>query len=83
MHMATISSMNGNLLQNIHSGRVSCKVTIPDFDLNPGTYVLVMCIHDGKSYLYRDIVKRFVVTRGERFSWGVKDFTYEYQVETK
>jgi ABC-type polysaccharide/polyol phosphate transport system ATPase subunit len=81
LHMATISSMNGDLLQDIHAGGVDCEIAIPDFDLNPGTYVLVMCIHDGKSYLYRNIVKRFVVTRGDRFSWGVKDFRYLYEVK--
>ena len=58
-----------------------CEIAIPDFDLNPGTYILVMCIHDGKSYLYRNIVKRFIVTSGDRFSWGVKDFAYTYDVK--
>lgn len=80
LHISTISTMNGALLKDRHDGVVSCEIRIPDFDLNPGRYVLVMCIHDGKSYLHRDIAKHIVVTGGEKFTWGIKDFDYAYIV---
>ena len=80
LHMSTISSLNGNLLKHIHEGQVECEIHIPDFDLNPGKYAVVMCIHDGKSYLYRNIVRYVVIKGGEKHTWGVKDFQYEYRV---
>ena len=80
LRMSVLSTLNGDLLKHIHQGEVRCSVRIPDFNLAPGTYVLVMPIHEGKSYLYRDIVKKFVVRGGGEMSWGLTDFQYEYHV---
>jgi len=77
----TISTLNGDMIKHITSGNVSCKVTIPDINLNPGKYVLVMPIHEGHSYLYRNVVKKFLVTGSNRMTWGIIDFKYEYQVD--
>lgn len=79
-HISTISSLNGDLLKDIHEGHIRCEVHIPDFDLNPGKHIFVMCVHDGKSYLYRDIVKIVVVRGASKHTWGIKDFNYEYIV---
>lgn len=81
LQLTTISSLNEHLLDNVHDGTVRCSITIEDMALAPGNYVLVMPIHEGKSYLYRDIVKEFVVKGGERLSWGVLDFKYSYRVD--
>jgi len=80
--MSSISTLNGNLLKSVHEGRVQCEVTIPDFDLAPGNYVLVMPIHEGHSYLYREVVKEFVVVSGGQMTWGIKEFRYEYRIES-
>ena len=76
-----ISTLNEDLLKGVHAGEVRCRVVIPDLNLVPGSYVLVMPIHEGKSYLYRDIVKRFVVTGMGGLTWGVMDFKYDYHVD--
>lgn len=77
----TISTLNGDVIKHITSGQVSCKVTIPDFNLNPGKYVLVIPIHEGHSYLYRNVAKEFQVTGNNRITWGIIDFKYEYIVD--
>jgi len=78
--LSALSTLNGNLLRSIHEGEINCSVRIPDFNLNPGTYLLIMPIHEGKSYLYRNIVKEFVVTGRKRLTWQLVDFRYEYSV---
>ncbi len=77
-----ITTINGDLLRPYHDGAVCCKVGIPDFDLNPGKYVLVLVIHDGRGYLYRNVIKRFVVQGDGRHVWGVKDFLHDYHVSS-
>jgi ABC-type polysaccharide/polyol phosphate transport system ATPase subunit len=76
----TISTLNGDVIKHITSGQVSCKVKIPDVNLNPGKYALVMPIHEGHSYLYRNVVKEFLVKGNNRMTSGIIDFNYEYQV---
>ncbi|MCA9416541.1 MAG: ABC transporter ATP-binding protein [Candidatus Omnitrophica bacterium] len=78
--VSAISTLNGDLLKSVHDGVVDCSVTIPDFNLCPGEYVLLMPVHEGKSYLYRDKVKEFVVTGPGRLTWHLLDFQYDYQV---
>lgn len=77
---STISTLNGDLLKNVHAGQISGQVTIPDFNLNPGKYVLVMPIHEGHSYLYRNVVKEFIVTGHDGMTWGLIDLKYTYRV---
>ncbi len=80
LFFTTISTLNGDMIKHIRSGRVQCRVTIPDFNLNPGKYILLMPIHEGHSYLYRNVVKEFVVTGSDRITWGLMDFNYQYEV---
>lgn len=82
LQLSAISTLNGDLLQHVREGPVRCAVRIPDLNLSPGEYVLVMPIHEGKSYLYRDVVKRFFVRSAGRLAWAVLDFRYEYKVYT-
>ncbi|MCH7959946.1 MAG: ABC transporter ATP-binding protein [Candidatus Hydrogenedentes bacterium] len=77
-----LSTLNGDLLKGVRDGEVRCRVTIPDFNLNPGHYVLVMPIHEGKSYLYRNVVREFAVVGRNQLTWEVMDFRYEYEVST-
>ena len=83
MRLTTISTLNGDLLKNIHEGVVSCEVKIDDFHFTPGAYVLVMPIHEGKSYLYRTVVKEFMVTTNGSLTWQLTDLKYDYRVHTK
>lgn len=80
--LATISTLNGDRLTHVRGGEVRCRVHIRDFYLNPGKYVLVMPIHEGKSYLYRDIVKEFTVKAGPKLAWNLSDFDYDLDVLT-
>ena len=80
LRLTTISTLNGDLVRHIHRGEVSCDVRIKDFPFNPGTYVLVMPIHEGKSYLYRNVVKEFVVTSNGQVTWELADLQYDYEV---
>ena len=59
---SAISTLNGDLLKNRASNLVRCQVRFPDFNFAPGKYVLLMPVHEGRSYLYRDVVKRFTIT---------------------
>lgn len=81
LKMNALSTLNGDLIKDIHEGEVRCRVRIPDFNLNPGHYVVVLPIHEGKSFLYRNVVKEFMVTSNGRFNWELVDFRYEYEVE--
>ncbi len=81
LRIAAVSTLNGDLLKDIHEGTVRCTVRIPDFNLNPGEYVLVMPIHEGKSYLWRGIVHQFVVTAPNKLTWELVDLRCEYTVE--
>jgi len=78
--LTTISSLNGDRLKNKHSGSVHCRVTISDFNLNPGSYVIVMPIHDGQAYLSRNMVSNFRVLPHGNLTWGRVDFSHTYEV---
>ena len=79
-HMTAISTLNGDLLASIHEGRVECEVTIPDLNLAPGRYVLVMPIHEGHAYLWRGVVREFTVVGSPRMSWGLIDLKYHDRI---
>lgn len=81
--MSAISTLNGDLLVACNKGTIQCSVHIADFNLAPGHYVLIMPIHEGHSYLFRDIVLQFTVTNAGRMVWGNVDFSYTYSVEQR
>ena len=83
LQLGTISTLNGDELRSVHEKTVRCTVRIPDFNLSPGEYVLVMPVHEGKSYLYRDIGKHFVVKSAGRLAWALLDFTHEIRVRSE
>lgn len=74
------STINGQKIKHIHEGRVSCRVTIKDFNLTPGSYALILAVQEGPAYLYRNIVKEFVVTSRDNMTWGYLEFNYTYEV---
>ncbi len=80
LNLTTLSTLNGDLLKHITEGRVHCVCEIDDFDFNPGTYMLVLAVHEGRSYLYRNVVKTFSVVSGPALTWGLRDFKYRYHV---
>ncbi len=80
LHLSTLSTLNGDLVKHITQGRVHCICDIEDFDFNPGTYALVLAVHEGRSYLYRNVVKMFSVVGGPALTWGIRDFKYRYEV---
>lgn len=79
--MTTISTLNGDKVKHIKNGKVHCKIKIDKLPLNPNDYVIVMPIHEGHSYFYRNIVKEFLVTKHQdMMHWGLNTFEYEYKV---
>jgi hypothetical protein len=44
---------------------------VRDLTLAPGNYVAVLPIHEGHSYLYRNVVAKFRVTGGGEMFWGL------------
>ncbi len=82
--MTTISTLNGDKVKHIKNGKVHCKIKIDKLPLNPNDYVIVMPIHEGHSYLYRNIVKEFLVTKHQdMMHWGLNTFEHEYIKELK
>jgi ABC-type polysaccharide/polyol phosphate transport system ATPase subunit len=81
--VSAIAAMKGDHLAHIHHGRVECEVRIRDFNFCPGTYVLMLPICEGRSYLYRDVVKEFFVSSGGEVFWGVTDLDYSWHVEQR
>ena len=82
-HVAAIASLQKGIHKGIQNGWVRGEVHIPDFDLTPGTYVIVMPICQGKSYLFRDVVKEFAVSGGGELFWGVKEFKCVHEVRNE
>jgi len=79
--LATISTLNQDLLKDqSEAGVVHCRVRIPDMVLAPGNYVVTISIHDGKPYLWRDVILTFRVRTSELLTWGDINLPYSYEV---
>ena len=78
LHITTISSLNGDILKKYNDGHISCKLEIDSMILNPGHYIMVMCIHDGHSYLRRNIEYEFSVVSHSNLCWGLTNFSYKW-----
>jgi len=78
--IAAIATAEDDRFADIHLGRVTYEVHIPDFDFCPGHYVIVMPIADGQYYLWRDIVKEFFVESGGRRCVGIKHIQHKYSI---
>lgn len=78
--ITTISTLNGDLVKTFHDGKVSGVITIKDLNLSPGEYVIVMPIHDGLEYLFRDEVGTFKIISRKNLCWGISSFKYDYEV---
>ena len=75
--ISALATMKNQLLEHIHTGKVCCELTIPDFDYTPGVYVIMLPICDGKSYLFRNVVKEFMVDGGGGLFWGITEPKHE------
>ena len=78
--ITTISTLNGDLLKEKSKGKVTGKVYIPDLVLTPGKYIIVMPVHEGHSYLFRDKVSEFRVVGREKLTWGLLTYDYQYHI---
>ncbi len=78
--ITAFSTLNGDLLTDVHEGEVRCSVHLPDFCLAPGKYVLLLPIHEGRSYLHRNVAKRFEVAGDGRLYWNPLDLRYTAHV---
>lgn len=80
LRLTAIRSQDVDVFRQISMGSVQGWVKISDFNLNPGNYVLVMPILEGHSFLYRNVVKKFMV-RGDRTdSLGLVNLRYNYEM---
>lgn len=57
------------------------RIAIPDFNFDPGTYIAVLPIQEGKNYLYRQVVAKSVVEVNGKLAWEIVDFRYEFETE--
>lgn len=80
LHLTAMSTLNSEVLKEKEEGTILCEANVKQMVLAPGEYVLVMPVHEGHSYLYRDVVKEFVVTKSRKitFIWGLCSLDYEY-----
>jgi ABC-type polysaccharide/polyol phosphate transport system ATPase subunit len=80
--IATLSSLNGDLLNHIKDpGTVQVRARVKDLALGAGRYVAVLAIHDGASYLYRNIATQFTVQSGAVMTWNlVCNFASDYEI---
>lgn len=76
--VTTITTLNGDLLSHIHEGSVKCKLKLSSLNLVPGEYIITTSIHDGSSYLYRDLVKTIRIKASNSLTWGLMDLKPEY-----
>jgi ABC-type polysaccharide/polyol phosphate transport system ATPase subunit len=83
LRIASIASMTDDRFKDIHEGRVTCEVRIPDFDFSPGSYLIMMPIADGQRYLWRDIVKEFAVVGEHGPYFGIKDISHTCSVKAE
>lgn len=75
--VSALATMKNQLLEHIHTGKVCCELVVPDFDYTPGVYVIMLPICDGKSYLFRNVVKEFMVDGGGGLFWGITEPKHE------
>jgi ABC-type polysaccharide/polyol phosphate transport system ATPase subunit len=81
--VSAIATLKDNELGHVHSGHVYCEVQLRDFNFVPGTYVIMLPICEGRSYLYRNVVKEFLVTGSGEIFWGIVDHSYDFHVEVR
>lgn len=75
-----ISSMNIDIFPSACRGRVECKIKIDDFNLSPGSYKIVIPIHEGRSWLWRNIVKEIKIISNGSLCWAITTFDVEYKL---
>lgn len=81
--IATISTLNQDLLKGLGGDEaVHCRVKIPNLPLASGEYVVTISIHDGKPYLWRDVILTFQVEQSPMMTWGEYALPYSYEVYT-
>lgn len=80
LHMTSVSTLNGDLLKRPAGRTVHCRVTIAHLGFAPGKYVVMMPIHEGRSYLHRDCLLTFTVVSGGQMTWGLSNLDYRYDV---
>ncbi|KQW31322.1 hypothetical protein ASE36_03405 [Rhizobium sp. Root274] len=76
--ITTLTTLNQQMTGKHHPGVIAHKIAIDDLNINPGKYVIVISIHEGHSYLFRNIVGRFKTINGETLTWGLVNFSHTY-----
>lgn len=79
--VSALATMKRGELRGVRTGKVTCEAHIRNFNLCPGAYVIMLPICEGRSYLFRDVVKEFYVTGGGEVFWGFVDLDYHIEVE--
>ena len=80
--LATVSTLNGDLLKHHDNNTVLCRASISDICFSPGPYVVTISIHEGSAYLWRDAIFTFRITPGRYMVWNQISLQYEYEVYT-
>ena len=77
-HITTLSTLNISSFKKQREGHVSFTWTLRRSCLNPGNYVVVLCIHEGFSYLFRKHITTFSVNESKNGVWGIITLDSEY-----
>lgn len=75
-----LSSIKSNDIKNV-GGKISGKLFIDNINLSPGNYKLVMPIHEGSSYLFRDTIVELEVKGISAFNKGILMPRYEFEIK--
>ena len=78
--LATVSTLNGDLLKYHDNNTVLCRASISDMCFSPGHYVVTISIHEGSAYLWRDAILTFRITPGRYMVWNQISLQYDYYV---
>ncbi len=81
--ITAISTLNEDFNLPDDNNCVNLTLSIDKLPLNPGTYVITMPIHEGHSYLFRDIVAEFAIYPSGKLHWGTCAFPYNYKFNSK
>ena len=78
--ITAIPSLENELHRHITEGTVRGEIEIPDLNLVPGTYVIMMPVCDGKKYLVRNAECEFYISGEGELFWGFATFDYTHRV---
>ena len=77
--ICAISTLNEvNFFDKFSSGHIKAKIKIPNLQLSPGEYVVMMPIQEGQSYISRVMIGKIRVKPTKNLNPGILSLDYAY-----